>query len=988
MPVDSKYRLFLETIPDACFVYDPDGRLVEVNRRACSRFGYTREELLEMSIMDIDQDVAEHMGKQRWRQLDIDESLLFSAQYRHKHGELIAVAVRLAVSLIDGRHLVLGLVRDLADCRSLVGADNRLSKLYKALSEVNQAIVRMDDESVLLPLVCRMAVDFGGLNVAWIGRLNEGCTQVEAAASYGIADDDLAVAVTVINHALQTGDGPEAIALRESRSVIMNNIATGSGAAPWCGQAALYGRASIGAFPIYRAGKLFAILVVCDAQPDAFDMEIVGLLNEMSGDISFALDNFDREHERKQAAEVLRISEDKFAKTFRNSPNPISITSLADGRIIEVNEAWERISGYRYDEVIGRTVDDLGIWKNANDRNILANELVEKGRASDFEFVFKTRTGEAICLVSAEIVEIQNETCLVLVAQDITRLRQAMDTIIEQKNFLNAIFEGEPECVKVVSRYGGLMQMNSAGLAMLEVDSLAEAQAAGLLNFIEPEFRKAFADLHKSVCEGSSGVLEFPITGRRGTRRWLETHATPLRNATGEIIALLGVTRDITQRKQSDQLIWKQANFDLLTDLPNRFMFYDRLEQEIRKAQRDDELLALFFIDLDRFKEVNDTLGHQIGDMLLVEAARRIVSCVRKSDTVARLGGDEFTVILAQQRDSNYIDEIARNIIIKLAEPFTLLDAQGHIYISASIGITLYPDDGSDAEQLLRNADQAMYVAKNSGRNRFGYFTGAMQQQAQSRLILLSDLRGALGSNQFRLYFQPIVDISTGRIVKAEALLRWHHPQRGLVSPMEFIPLAEETGLIVDIGDWVFREAARQASRWRGMFAYPVQVSINMSPVEFQCESLCVDGRLAYLQELNLPGQNIAIEITEGLLLHVDPGITDKLMQFRNANIQVAIDDFGTGYSALSYLKKFDIDYLKLDQSFVRDLATDASDMALSEAIIVMAHKLGLKVIAEGVETAEQRNLLVDAGCDYAQGYLYSRPVAAEAFEAMLTQKA
>ncbi|MDR3391180.1 MAG: EAL domain-containing protein [Sulfuriferula sp.] len=985
MQRESEFRSFLETIPDACFVHDPDGKLIGVNRRACSRFGYTHEEMLGMTIMDIDSDAAEHVDKQRWRQLDIDESLLFSAQYRHKNGELIPVAVHLAVSLIDGRHLVLGLVRDLADCRPLVGADNRLSKLYKALSEVNQAIVRMDDESVLLPLVCRMAVDFGGLNVAWIGRLNDDCTLIEAAASYGITADDLDVAVAVINNALLAGDGAEAIALRESRSVIMNNI--GDGVAPWCGQAALYGRASIGAFPIYRAGRLFAILVVCDAQPDAFDTEIIGLLNEMSGDISFALDNFDRENERKQAAEVLRISEDKFAKTFRNSPNPISITSLADGRIVEVNEAWVRISGYSYDEVIGRTVDDLGIWKNANDRKILAAELVEKGRASDFEFVFKTRTGEAICLVSAEIVEIQNETCLVLVAQDITRLRQAMDTIIEQKNFLNAIFEGEPECVKVVSPYGGLIQMNSAGLAMLEVDSLAEAQASGLLNFIKPEFRKAFSNLHRSVCEGGSGVLEFPITGKRGTQRWLETHATPLRNATGEIIALLGVTRDITQRKQSDQLIWKQANFDLLTDLPNRFMFYDRLEQEIKKARRDDELLALFFIDLDRFKEVNDTLGHQIGDMLLVEAARRIVSCVRKSDTVARLGGDEFTVILAQQRDGNYIDEIARNIIIKLAEPFTLLDAQGQIYISASIGITLYPDDGSDAEQLLRNADQAMYVAKNSGRNRFGYFTGSMQQQAQSRLSLLSDLRGALGANQLMLYFQPIVEMSTGRIVKAEALLRWHHPQRGLVSPMEFIPLAEETGLIVEIGDWVFREAARQASRWYGMFAHPVQLSVNMSPVEFQSESMCMPTRLAYLQELNLPGQSIAIEITEGLLLHVDPGITDKLMQFRNANIQVAIDDFGTGYSALSYLKKFDIDYLKLDQSFVRDLATDASDMALSEAIIVMAHKLGLKVIAEGVETAEQRDLLANAGCDYAQGYLYSRPVAADVFESMLAQR-
>jgi len=444
-----------------------------------------------------------------------------------------------------------------------------------------------------------------------------------------------------------------------------------------------------------------------------------------------------------------------------------------------------------------------------------------------------------------------------------------------------------------------------------------------------------------------------------------------------------GFIRDITRQKKSEELIWNQANFDTLTGLPNRHMFYDRLTQDIKKAHRAGLKTALLFIDLDKFKEINDTLGHSMGDILLQEAARRISGCVRETDTVARLGGDEFTVILAELDDTGSVERIAENILQNMAKPFRLNDEMA--YVSASIGITLHPNDATEAEGLLKNADQAMYAAKNGGRNRFSYFTQSMQQTAQARLRLTSELRGALAAGQFRIHYQPIVNLATGRIIKAEALIRWQHPVRGMVSPAEFIPLAEETGLIVEIGDWVFREAARQLQQWRTLYNPGFQISVNVSPVQLSNTiGNSYKAWFGYLQELGLPGQNVVIEITEGLLLGADSGITGKLLEFRDAGIQVAIDDFGTGYSSLSYLKKFDIDYLKIDQSFVRDLVTDPDDMALSEAIIVMAHKLDLKVIAEGVETEAQRKLLTEAYCDYAQGYLFSKPVPAEAFEELL----
>ena len=434
------------------------------------------------------------------------------------------------------------------------------------------------------------------------------------------------------------------------------------------------------------------------------------------------------------------------------------------------------------------------------------------------------------------------------------------------------------------------------------------------------------------------------------------------------------------ERKRTAETIWRHANYDSLTRLPNRRLFRDRLQQEILKARRTDRSVALLFVDLDRFKEVNDALGHHAGDLLLSEAACRIRDCVRATDTVARLGGDEFTVIMSDLADPDRVGEIAQAMLLALATPF-VLEAE-MAYVSASIGITIFPGDADNVESLLKNADQAMYAAKEQGRNRFSYFTASMQAIAQTRLMLCNDLRNAIAAGQLEVYLQPIVALATGDILKAEALLRWHHPTRGMVGPAHFIPLAEETGLINEIGDWVFKEAARTAKRWydAGLLEATddgiIQISVNKSPRQFFSGNTH-ETWIDYLQEIGLPAKCIAIEITEGLLLDDRPEAAAKLMQFRAAGFQISLDDFGTGYSALSYLKRFPLDFIKIDQSFVRDMDTVHGDQAIVEAIIVMAHKLGLKVIAEGVETLEQCELLKAAGCDYGQGYLFAKPMPA-----------
>ena len=440
---------------------------------------------------------------------------------------------------------------------------------------------------------------------------------------------------------------------------------------------------------------------------------------------------------------------------------------------------------------------------------------------------------------------------------------------------------------------------------------------------------------------------------------------------------------DITQRRQSEDMVWQHANFDLLTGLPNRRMFLERLEQEVRIAHRNGTSLALMFIDLDHFKDINDTLGHDSGDRLLKEAAARLKNCVRETDTVARLGGDEFTIILSQIGSSANIERVVNDMLTRLSEPFQL--AEEVVFLSGSIGVTFYPQDAATIDSLLKNADQAMYVAKQQGRNRHHYFTPSMQEAVQAKMRLVNDMRNGIACGQFRLMYQPIVELATGAVHKAEALIRWQHPTRGLVSPADFIHIAEDTGLIMIIGDWVFRTATEQAASWQRKYDPQFQVSVNISPVQFRNEGIDLAIWFDHVKTVGLAAEGVVFEITEGVLLDASEDVTSRLLAFQHAGIQVALDDFGTGYSSLSYIKKFDIDYLKIDQSFVRNLEHDADDMALCEAMIVMAHKLGIKVIAEGVETKEQRDLLAEAGCDYAQGYYFSMPLDDSAFADLLS---
>jgi len=687
----------------------------------------------------------------------------------------------------------------------------------------------------------------------------------------------------------------------------------------------------------------------------------------------------------------LRDSEARLSLHLQNTPLA-AITWDRDFRCVQWNKAAERIFGFSHDEAVGRHVTELIVPANIKKEidEVMQSLLERKGGEHRINENLSKDGSKLICeWYNTPISNDRGETIgVVSLAEDVTARKHAEDELRLKNTLLNTQQEASADGILSISAHGEIISVNQRCIDMwgFDHDIVDSRSDQGLLESILNQVvnPQQFLSRVQHLYEHRNETSADEIVLKDG--RTFERHSAPMCGADNTFYGRLWMFRDVTQRKRTEETIWNQANFDALTGLANRQLLRDRLDQEIKKAHRTGLRVGLLYLDLDQFKDVNDTLGHALGDILLIEAAKRIGICVREADTVARLGGDEFIIVMGELEQTQSVQRVADAILRQLTQPFRL--GEETAFISASIGITFYPQDAASIDEMLRNADQAMYAAKGRGRNCYQYFTASMQQQAASRMVMAKYLRNALPNQEFQLRYQPIVTMGNGQIHKAEALLRWKHPERGWVAPGEFITIAEETRLIIDIGDWVFREAVRQCGEWRSKFNDSFQISINTSPVQYRSDNFDVAAWIAHLHASGLPGHALVVEITEGLLMESGQQATNKLLMFRDAGIQVSLDDFGTGYSSLSYLKKFHIDYLKIDQSFVRNLQLESDDMALCEAIIVMAHKLGLQVVAEGIETEQQRDLLAAAGCDYGQGYFFSRPVVAAEFEKLITKPA
>jgi diguanylate cyclase (GGDEF)-like protein/PAS domain S-box-containing protein len=473
-----------------------------------------------------------------------------------------------------------------------------------------------------------------------------------------------------------------------------------------------------------------------------------------------------------------------------------------------------------------------------------------------------------------------------------------------------------------------------------------------------------------------------PLLQADGKQSWVNTNKIPLHDAQGNVVGILGTFEDITERQRVEEKIRYQARHDLLTGLPNRTLFNEQLSVSLTQACNSQSMLAVMFLDLDRFNTINDTLGHAVGDRLLQEVAKRLSSCLRQNDILARWGGDEFTLLVSQTNSADEVAKIAQRLLNALKPAFNL---EGYsqacrstsLHISSSIGITLYPQDGEDAETLLRNADAALHRAKQQGRNNFQFYTAAMNSQACELLVLENELHHALKRREFVVYYQPQVNTTTGEITGMEALVRWQHPKFGLVAPDKFIPLAEETGLIVPIGEWVLKTACAQNKAWQDAGLSPLRVAVNLSVRQFQ-QPLLLNIVSQTLQETGLSPQFLDLEITETIAMQNVELTKAILSELHQMGVYLSIDDFGTGYCSLGYLKQFPLHTLKIDKSFVRDLATDPQNAGIINAIMMLGRGFNLRVIAEGVETEAEKDCLLSFQCEEMQGYLSSPPLPAE----------
>ncbi|WP_163031057.1 sensor domain-containing protein [Pseudomonas viridiflava] len=676
----------------------------------------------------------------------------------------------------------------------------------------------------------------------------------------------------------------------------------------------------------------------------------------------------------KQAQRQLQLSEEKFAKAFHASPDGLTISRVRDGVILEVNEGFCRITGYTEKQCLERSTLELGIWADLSERQTMIEHIKLHGSVHEFRTRIRGSEGNIrLCELSAHPVLIDGEDCLLTISRDVTE-RQHMQ---EKLHLAATVFESTAEGVLITDTR---QRIHAVNRAFSEITGYSEAEAIGhtprLLASGQHDSAFYAAMWHQLTAEGH---WQGEIYNRRKNGdiypSWLTISA--VRNKDDLITHFVAVFADISSLKHAQARLDYQAHHDPLTGLPNRTLFENRLQTALLHSEESGSLGAVLFLDLDRFKHINDSLGHPVGDLLLKGIAQRLKEHLRDIDTVARLGGDEFIVLLPGLLQPSDAVSIANKLLACFSAPFQA--GEHEFFISSSIGCSLFPTDGTDVATLVKNADAAMYRSKAKGRNRVESYTRDLTSQASERIALEQELRRALDRNELSLSFQPKTSLHTNTMVGAEALIRWSHPTFGEVPPEHFIPLAEENGMILQIGDWVIEQACLQMHAWRKTHKPFGPLSVNLAGAQLRQPHLV--ARIEQLLADNgLEPGCLQLEITENFIMSQTQEALAVLHKLKKLGVQLAIDDFGTGYSSLSYLKRLPLDILKIDQSFVRGLPEDTHDAAIVRAIIALGRSMQLTVIAEGVENSEQQQFLAAEGCEQMQGYIVSLPLPPEEF--------
>ncbi|MHB9024754.1 MAG: EAL domain-containing protein [Armatimonadota bacterium] len=705
---------------------------------------------------------------------------------------------------------------------------------------------------------------------------------------------------------------------------------------------------------------------------------VIGLLSACI--ITYLLLLVDRSVEELRKREALRESEERFRELVANLPDVVVVHR--DMKVIFVNDALFAVLGYRPDEMLGHDIyervvprDQQKVLENVQRRS--AGEDV-----TDYEMSLLTKNGEerAVIVHGVSSIIFGTAPANLVVLVDITERKDAEEALRTNEQKYRLLAENVRDVIWTTDLHGHVTYI-SPSIAMMQGYSAEECQGRTITGLLAPASgvsvlqrleEELGSEQRGETTPSHSWTLELQGLCKDGTEKWIEAQMTFIRDPEGLPTGMLGVTRDISERKRAEERMNYLAYYDGLTGLPNRFLFNDRMSTALIRLSRSQTQAAMMLVDLDRFKDVNDSLGHNTGDLLLKEVGQRLASCIRESDTVARMSGDEFVIVLADIFDPESAEVSAQRILSAFTQPFFIEEHE--IFISPSIGITIAPSDGVSVDTLLKNADLAMYRAKEQGRNNYQFFSAEMSAIVSERRVLENHLRKALDHHELQVHYQPQLDLHSERIIAVEALVRWQHPELGAISPSQFIPLAEETGLIEPLGRWVLETACAQTRDWQLAGAGDLRVAVNLSARQFERQDL-VETVTQVLRATDLHPGALELEITESTAMRDWERTLQILEELGKLGVRIAIDDFGTGHCSFGYLRQFPIDTLKIDRSFIQDLQADRNNAAIVSAIIVLAHALSLTLIAECVETPAQLSVLRTQGCDKIQGYLFSKPL-------------
>lgn len=960
----------------------PSGQTV-FNERWAEMIGYTLDELKPLSIETWSQ-LAHPDDLRRANELlqrHFDGELAYyecECRMRHKDGHWVWVLDRgrLIERTPQGKPLLmLGTHTDISRRKEYEAETRRMSRLYATLSETNQAIVRVSEQGVMYQRICDIAVEYGGFSLAWIGLPNPDDDRIEIAAVSG--QTSYLEGLHIVTERDQSErHGPTAQAYRSGERRVINDFTQHPMTQPWHERAAQFNIRASAAFPLRRDGRIFGVLNIYAGEAGFFQSKEIELLEEMAADISFGVENYRRVLE-------LAASEARFHAIADGITDAI-VMANPRREIQWCNPSFLEIFGYTLEELQGQPTRIIYADPDEHERQgqLRYNKSVPE-HAERFEVSYQRKNGEKF-IGETFGTALRNEADeligYVAVIRDVTEQRKTED----QLRIAAAAFEVE-NGIMITDRELRIEQVNRAftRITGYEADEVI-GESPGILQSGQHS-KEFYRKMWQNITE--EGFWEGEVWNRKKDGEiypeWLTISV--VRDDSGELTHYIASFSDITERKAAEQRIHQLAFFDPLTQLANRRLFIDRVEHACLSSERSNQYGALLMLDMDHFKVLNDTQGHHAGDQLLIEVGRRLDEKVRNADTVARIGGDEFVILLESLgRDNdvaiNIASEVADKIQHALTQPYKL-DNSDDYRITPSVGVVLFHGQETSVEDLLKQADVALYEAKSAGRNTVRFFNPDMQDKVNARARLEAALSKALEQDEFILHYQPQMD-QNGNLVGAEALLRWMpKASDSLVSPAEFIPLAEDTGLIIPIGYWVLETACRQLYRWQQLRpGTAFNLAVNISARQFHQHDF-IERLQEIIESSGANPTGLKLELTESVVLDDIGYVVGRLQELRGLGIGTSMDDFGTGYSSLSYLKRLPIEQLKIDTSFVRDIAHSSHDSAIVRAIIAMGHSLGLQIVAEGVETEEQKAYLNNYECDLYQGYLFGRPMPVEEFE-------